>query len=112
MSSHHTSLWRRVFSPHTRFGWWAVGLAATYVLNLIYMIYAIISSTRIPFIHHTIGVYYIFAVSLCGWAAAVVGLIAVIAREEHAGVAWLAIVLGLFSIVTPFLFFYNWMKTI
>jgi hypothetical protein len=115
MSSHHaphTPLWRRLFSPQTRLGWWSVGLAATFVLNFIYMIYAIISSTRTPFIHHTKGVFYIWAVILCGGTAAVVSLIAVIARDEHAAVIWLAIVLGLFSIVIPPLFFYNAFITI
>ena len=93
-------LWRRIFGwPSTRLGWWSVALTATFVVLMI------INNTvfmRLPedvTWRETILPFYGFFMMLCGFAAGIVGLIAVIRRHERSLLVWLTILPGLFVLV-------------
>jgi hypothetical protein len=68
--------------PGTKLGWWAFGLATVVVV-----IYIVISITAMPISELPIWMqfpfYYITFMFLCGVAAGVVGLIAVIRKHER-----------------------------
>ena len=74
--------WRRIFSPpETRLGWWAVGLAATFVIFLILGY----GGLAVP--------AYGVVLLLCGLCGRAVGLIAVVRF------VWLTMVPGLVALV-------------
>lgn len=78
--------------PSTRLGWWSVGLAAAFVILMIFIVFMRWPETLEPF-------YGIFMM-LCGLAAGIVGLIAVARRHERSWFVWLAILPGLFALVS------------
>ena len=83
----HTPLWRKVLSlPQTRLGWWAIGLAATFVVLLIFGYGGLV----LPF--------YGIVLLLCGLCGGAVGLIAVVGRRERSGFVWLSMVPGLVAL--------------
>ncbi len=94
------SLWRRIIRwPSTRLGWWSVGLAATYVvLFIINSTVFMPSIVEVPWRQTVLPFYGIFMM-LCGFAAGIVGLIAVIWRHERSWLVWLTILPGLFVLV-------------
>ena len=83
--------------PVTRMGWWSVGLGVTFLLfwninSTVFMPATVVAPWRqviLPF-------YGIFML-LCGLAAGVLGLIAVI-RGERSWLVWLTILPGLFVV--------------
>jgi hypothetical protein len=82
--------------PSTRLGWWSVALAATFLA--LYIINAIVfmpSIVEVPWRQVILPFYGIFMM-LCGFAAGIVGLIAVIRRHERSWLVWLTILPGLF----------------
>jgi hypothetical protein len=80
--------------PATRLGWWAVGLAAAYVVMSI-VNSAVFMRISIPdwWRQNLLPFYGIFMM-LAGLAAGVVGLIAIIRRHERSWLVWLAILPG------------------
>ena len=88
MTAHHaphTPLWRKVISlPHTRLGWWAVGLALTFVVLII-------------FGYNVLPLYGIVLL-FCGLCSGVLGLFAVLGRHERSALVWLAMLPGLFAL--------------
>jgi hypothetical protein len=77
--------------PSTQFGWWAVGLALVFVTMFIIILLAPLPFSELPkWIYYT---YFIF-LSLCGLAAGIVGLLAVIQKHDHSWIIWLAILSG------------------
>jgi hypothetical protein len=92
--------------PVTRLGWWAVGLA------LAFMLMFILNSTvfmglpeDVPWRQTVLPFYGIFML-LCGLAAGVVGLIAVIRKHERSWMVWVTILPGalvLFLLLGEFL---------
>ena len=90
-------LWRRVIGrPSTRLGWWSVGLGATFVaLFIINSTVFMPSTVDAPWRQVVLPFYGIFML-LCGLAAGIVGLIAVIRRGERSWLVWLTILPGLF----------------
>jgi hypothetical protein len=107
MTTHSSfSLWQR---PATQPGWYAVGLAVTFVLMFIinFTVFMPVSvyapdawwrQTLLPF-------YGIFMM-LCGLAAGVTGLIAVVRKHERSCLVWLTILPGalvLFFLLGEFL---------
>ena len=85
---HTPPLWRKVLSlPKTRLGWLSVGLAATFVVLLIFGY----GGVALPF--------YGIALLLCGLCGGAVGLLAVVRRRERSGFVWLAMVPGLVALV-------------
>jgi hypothetical protein len=92
--------------PGTRLGWWAVGLA------LAFMLMFILNSTvfmglpeDVPWRQTVLPFYGIFML-LCGLAAGVVGLIAVMRKHERSWMVWVTILPGalvLFLLLGEFL---------
>ena len=76
---HTTPLWRRVLSlPHTRLGWWAIGLSAGSGLLLIFGLFLNVNAG--------LGVSpWVWMILIAGiLAGAVVGLIALLRSPQHA----------------------------
>ena len=90
-------LWRRILGwPGTRLGWWSVALAATFlVLFIINSTVLMPSIVEVPW-RQALLPFYGIAMLMCGLAAGIVGLIAVIRRHERSLLVWLAILPGLF----------------
>ena len=89
ISSHFTE------KPHTRLGRWAVGLGILFVvLFLINSFVFMPTSSDAPWRQVVLPFYGIFML-LCGLAAGVVGLIAVIRQHERSWLVWLTLLPGL-----------------
>jgi hypothetical protein len=91
-----SSMWRR---PVTRLGWWAVGLAAVFlgmfIINSAVFMPAYQDPSNDWWRQAFLPFYGIFMV-LCGLAAGIVGLIAVIRKHERSWLVWLTILPGAF----------------
>lgn len=86
--------------PHTRLGWWAVGLMAVYVVMYAMTMIVIALQLSLP------PVFGIFML-LCGLAAGIVGLIALIRKQERSWLVWLTLLpllFVLFLLIGEFLF--------
>ena len=82
--------------PGTRLGWWAVGLGAAFMVMFIINSAVFMRLTEnTPWQLIVLPVYGIFMI-LCGLAAGVVGLIAVIRKHERSWLVWLTILPGAF----------------
>jgi hypothetical protein len=85
--------------PGTRLGWWAVGLGVAFVVMwIINSILFMPASVEIPWRQLVLPFYGIFMM-LCGFAAGIVGLIALIWRHERSWLVWLTLIPGLFVLV-------------
>ena len=85
-------------TPSTRLGWWAVILAATFVvLFLINSTVFMPSTVEIPW-RQVVLPFYGIAMLLCGLAAGIVGLIAVSRRYERSCLVWFTLLPGLWVI--------------
>ena len=82
--------------PSTRLGGWSVRLAAIFVvLWIINTTIFMPTSDSAPWRQVVLPFYGIFMM-LCGFAAGIVGLMAVIRRHERSWLVWLTILPGLF----------------
>jgi hypothetical protein len=92
--------------PATRLGWWSVGLGAAYfVLSTINTFVFMPSKVEIPGREVILPFCGIFML-LCGLAAGVTGLVAVIWRRERSWIVWLTMVprvFVLFLVIGEFL---------
>ena len=90
---------RRILGwPSTRLGWWSVALAGVFVgLFIINSAVFMQLTTNAPWQQTLLPFYGIFML-LCGLAAGIVGLIAVIWRHERSWLVWLTMLPGLFVI--------------
>ena len=92
--------------PTTRLGRWSVGLGAAFVvLWIINMVVFMPFSGRMPYAETTLPFYGIFML-LCGLAAGITGLVAVIRAHERSWLVWLMILpmlLVLFLLIGEFL---------
>ena len=89
-SSHFTE------KPHTKLGWWAVWLGAAFVvLFLINSFVFMPSSSDAPW-RHVILPFYGILMMLCGLAAGVAALVAIVRAHERSWVVWLPLLPGLF----------------
>jgi hypothetical protein len=85
--------------PGTRLGWWAVGLGAAFVVLWIINSTVFMPTTElIPWRQVVLPFYGVFTM-LCGFAAGIVGLIALIWRHERSWLVWLTLLPGLFVLV-------------
>jgi hypothetical protein len=108
----HAPLWRRVLSlPHTRLGWWAVGLAA--VLTAL-MLLVDTADLRLSFLGAEVtwaGPVLAILVSAAtvsiGIACTLVASIALLRGQERSALVWVALVLGL-----PSFYFAMWLNRI
>jgi hypothetical protein len=91
---------RRILGrPSTRPGWWSVGLGASFVvLWIINSTVFMPSIVLVPWRQAILPFYGIFML-LCGLAAGIVGLVAVIWRRERSWLVWLTILPGLLVLV-------------
>jgi hypothetical protein len=100
MTAHSSSsLWQR---PSTRLGWWAVGMVlafvAMFVINVTVIVPASENAPNAWWRQTWLPFFWIFML-LCGIAAGVVGLIAVIRKNERSWLVWLTILLGAFALL-------------
>jgi hypothetical protein len=85
--------------PSTRLGWWAVGLAVAFiVMSIVNSAVFMRLSEDVPW-RQTILPFYGIFMMLCGLAAGVVGLIAVIQKHERSWLVWLTILAGAFVLL-------------
>ena len=82
--------------PSTRFGWWSVGLGVTFVVLFIINAAMFMTPTGDGLWRQVVLPFYGIFMLLCGLAAGIVGLIAVIRRGERSWAVWLTILPGLF----------------
>jgi len=93
-------------SGHQNLGWWAVGLAAAYILMMflnssVFMRLPVEVAWR-----QTILPFYGIFMILCGLASGVVGLVAVLRKHERSWLVWLSLFIGisvLFFVLGEFL---------
>ncbi len=90
-------LWRSFLAwPSTRPGRWAVALTATFVVMFAINSAMFMPATvEIPW-REAVLPFYGIAMLVCGLAAGIAGLIAVIRRHERSWLVWLTLLPGLF----------------
>lgn len=82
--------------PATRLGWWAVGLMVAYfVLSIVNSAVFMRLQGNAPWQQTVLPFYGIFML-LCGLAAGVVGLVAILRKHERSWLVWLTILPGAF----------------
>ena len=88
---------RRLFArPSTGLGRWSVALGATFVvMSIINSTVFMPSESDAPW-RHVFLPYYGIGMLLCGLAAGIVGLIAIVRRGERSWLVWLCVLPGLF----------------
>jgi len=93
-------LWRRIITwPSTRLGWWSVGLAAAFeILMTINTAIFMRLTVDVPWRVTVLPFYGVFMM-LCGLAAGIVGLIAVIRQHERSWLVWLTLLIGLNALI-------------
>lgn len=85
--------------PHTRLGWWAVGLAIAYVvMNIVNSAVFMRLSGDEPW-RQTILPFYGIVMMLFGLATFVIALIAVIRSHERSWLVWLTLLPGASAMV-------------
>lgn len=83
--------------PGTKLGWWSVGLAATFVLlfiNNVTLFGFMPSPVEGSWRQSLLPIYAIFML-VCGLAAGIAGLVALVSRHERSWLVWLALLPGL-----------------
>jgi hypothetical protein len=81
--------------PHTKPGWWAIGLAGLFIVLFIFNS-AVLMQPADPFhISQPVRIAYGFVMLLSGLASGVIGLVAVIRAHERSWLVWLTILPGL-----------------
>ena len=81
--------------PHTKLGWWAVWLGAAFVVMFLINSFVFMpTSSDAPWRQVILPFYGIFML-LCGLAAGIVGVIAVIRQHERSWLVWLTFLPGL-----------------
>ena len=77
--------------PGTRLGWCSIGLAVVFAMMFIIILLAPTFFSELPkWFYYT----YVIFMSVCGFAAGVVGFIAVIREHDRSWMIWLAILSG------------------
>jgi succinate dehydrogenase hydrophobic anchor subunit len=86
--------------PSTRLGWWAVRLAGLFIVlfminSLVLMpVFSTTSNASLAWFSQTFLPFYGILMALCGLAAGIVGLLAVIRQHERSWLVWLTILPG------------------
>jgi len=91
-----SSLWQR---PGTRLGWCAVGLAMAFVVMNIINSTVFMRLSEDVLWRQTVLPFFGIFMMLCGLAAGVVGLIAIIRKHERSWLVWLTILPGAFTLL-------------
>jgi hypothetical protein len=93
-------LWRRIFRwPSTRLGWWSVGLAAAYEILMIINSAIFMRLPEDVTWRVTVLPFYGIFMMVCGLAAGIVSLIAVVRQHERSWLVWLTLLIGLNALV-------------
>lgn len=91
-----SSFWQR---PVTRLGWWAGGLAiAFWLMNVISTAVFMRLSGNPPWLRYLLISYGILMI-LCGLASGIIGLLALVRKQEHSWLVLMAILPGVFVII-------------
>jgi uncharacterized membrane protein len=93
--------------PHTKLGWWALGLAAAFVILFLINSFVFMPTTNDAPWRHVILPYYGIFMLLCGIASGILGLLAITKQHERSGLVLLTLVPGvwvLFMLVGELLF--------
>lgn len=93
--------------PHTRLGWWAIWLAAVFVVMFLINSFVFMPTSSDAPWRHVILPFYGIAMLLCGLASGIIGWIAVIRNHERSWLVLLTLLPGLwvvFMLVGEFLF--------
>ena len=96
MTTQHTPhtppLWRRFLSlPHTHLGWWAVGLAATFLA--MFLINGLVFMTA-PIPIQAVAIAYGFVFIAVGLGSGVVAILALAYKHERSALVWAALLPG------------------
>ncbi len=93
--------------PHTRLGWWAVWLAAAFVVMFLINSFVFMPSSSDAPWRHIILPFYGIGMLLCGLASGIVGWLSVIRYRERSWLALITLLPGLwvlFMLAGEFLF--------
>jgi hypothetical protein len=82
--------------PSTRLGWWAAGLLFVYGVGFLFNSAVLMRLGEVDPWLRTLLIIYAISMLLCGLAAGILGVIAVIRQHERCGWVWLAILTGAF----------------
>jgi hypothetical protein len=77
--------------PATRLGWWAVGLGAVFVVMSILNTTILMPNPSTSWWSQMILPIYGIFMLLCGFAAGIVGLVAVLRNHDQSWLVWLTI---------------------
>ncbi|HAY84091.1 MAG TPA: hypothetical protein DCY42_03960 [Chloroflexi bacterium] len=93
-------LWRRVLAwPSTRLGWWSVVLMAVSVVMMIINPTVFMDIPEDQGWRVTLLPFFAILMILCGLSAGILGLVAVIRRNERSVVVLPGLLIGLFAVV-------------
>jgi uncharacterized membrane protein len=85
--------------PSTQLGWWAVGLAIAYnAMSMVNSAVFMRLSVDVPW-RQTILPFYGIFMMLCGLAAFVVAVIAILRNHERSWLVWLSLLSGAFPLL-------------
>lgn len=93
--------------PYTRLGWWAIWLAAVFVVMFLINSFVFMPTSSDAPWRHVVLPFYGIAMLLCGLASGIIGWIAVIRNHERSWLVLLTLLPGLwivFMLVGEFLF--------
>lgn len=84
--------------PHTRLGWWAVWLAAAFVVMFLINSFAFMPTSGNAPWRHVILPFYGITMLACGLASGITGWIAVIRNHERSWLVLLTLLPGLWVV--------------
>ena len=86
--------------PGTRLGWWTVGLAIAFIVMLMVNSTVVILFSQDVSSRPAVLPNFGMLILLCGLAAGVVGLIAIIRKHERSWLVWLSILPGALALLS------------
>ena len=96
MVAKSNSFWKR---PRTYPGWWAVGLAALFVVMIILNATIFMRLSENTPLQLSLLPFYGIFMMLCGLAAGVIALIAILRNHERSWLVWLTLIPGVFTLL-------------
>jgi hypothetical protein len=85
--------------PASPLGWWAVGLLAVFLVMFLVNTFIFVPTSQAvsnPWWRQALLPFYGIFMMLCGLAAGITGLVAIIKKHERSWLVWLAILPGVF----------------
>ena len=84
--------------PHTKLGWWAVGLTITCISMFIFNAAVFLRLTQVNVWQQVLLSIFAISILLCGLASGITGAIALIRKRERSWMVWLTLLPGAFVI--------------